>query len=251
MNLAGLWHCILAEWKIKLFLGGAITGVFWLCYFLLERLPDASVTKMPELAIDRMIPFQPGASFIYVTQFAIMPLVIWLMSSRHQLFLCCRGLALLVGISFVVFYFWPTSVARPQTAPGNHFLFDLIAGADLPRNACPSLHAAFGVFTVGCAWDLFRDWTNRRWLMAATGLWTVAVLASTLLIKQHVVLDLVAGGFLGMMSWWFAAKMPGLDLAREKHSHASLAGIKFRTSLALDEQERNQSRAGENDLPSL
>ncbi len=206
INLDCLRQRILAEWKIKLLLGGAVTGAFWAGYFLLERLPSASVTQMPELAVDRIIPFQPGAGIIYVSQFVTMPLIIWLMQSRHQLFLCCRGLALLVGVSFVVFYFWPTSVARPQITPGHYFFFDLIAGADLPRNACPSLHAAFGVFTAGCAWEVFRDWSNRRWLIAVTWLWTAAVLVSTLLIKQHVVLDLAAGSFLGFMGWWLVAR---------------------------------------------
>jgi membrane-associated phospholipid phosphatase len=208
MNLDGLWQRIIAEWKIKLFFGSVVTAAFWVGYFLLERLPNAAVTQMPELAIDRMIPFLPSAGFIYVSQFVTMPLVIWLMSSRRQLFLCCRGLALLIGVSFVVFYFWPTSVARPQITPGHHFFFDLIAGADLPRNACPSLHAAFGVFTAGCAWEVFRDWSNGRCLIAATWLWTAAVLASALLIKQHVFFDLAAGSFLGFVGWWLAARTP-------------------------------------------
>jgi membrane-associated phospholipid phosphatase len=191
-----------------LFLGGAITAAFWAGYFLLERLPGASVTPMPELAIDRMIPFRPGAGIIYVSQFVTVPLVIWLISSRRQLLLCCRGLALFIGASFAVFYFWPTSIARPPIAPGHHFLYEMITEADLPRNACPSLHAAFGVFTAGCAWDVFRDWNHRVWFIAATWLWTIAILISTLLIKQHVFLDLLAGGCVGFLAWWVAARTP-------------------------------------------
>ena len=86
-----LWRRLIAEWKIKVFLGGGITAAFWIGYFLLERLPEASVTEMPQLAVDRLIPFQPEAAFIYVSQFVTMPLVIWLMTSRRQLLACCRG----------------------------------------------------------------------------------------------------------------------------------------------------------------
>jgi membrane-associated phospholipid phosphatase len=207
-----LWRRLIAEWKIKVFLGGGITAAFWIGYFLLERLPEASVTEMPQLAIDRLIPFQPEAAFIYVSQFVTMPLVIWLMTSRRQLLACCQGLALLIVASFIIFYFWPTSIVRPETFPGRHFFYDLVTGTDLPRNACPSLHAAFGVFTAGCAFDLFRGWNHNRWFIGAVWLWTAAVLVSTLLIKQHVFLDLLAGGVLGAVSW---------SLMRRQHSFAA------------------------------
>jgi membrane-associated phospholipid phosphatase len=216
MSPSSLWRRFTAEWKIKVFLGGVITGAFWFGYFLLERLPAGSVTPMPELTIDRMIRFQPGAAFIYVSQFATMPLMIWLMTSRRQLFACCRGLALLIGISFIVFYFWPTSVTRPVVLSHQHFFFDLVAGADLPRNACPSLHAAFGVFTAGCAWEVFRGWTNGKWFVGGVWLWTAAVLASTLLIKQHVFLDLLAGSALGAMGWWSMSWQPKRSSVRSQ-----------------------------------
>jgi len=201
MSLDSLWRRLIAEWKIKVFLGGGITLAFWTGYFLLERLPEGPVTEMPQLAIDRLIPFQPGMDFVYVSQFVTMPLVIWLMTSRRQLLACCQGLALLISVSFIIFYFWPTSVARSKAFPGGHFFYDLIVSSDLPRNACPSLHAGFGVFTAGCACDVFRGWKHNKWLIGAVWLWTAAVLVSTLLIKQHVFLDLLAGGILGAVSW--------------------------------------------------
>jgi membrane-associated phospholipid phosphatase len=100
-----------------------------------------------------------------------------------------------------MFYFWPTSAARPKAIPGGHFFYDLIVSSDLPRNACPSLHAGFGIFAACCAFDAFRGWKYTRWLIGTVWLWTAAVLVSTLLIKQHVFLDLLAGGFLGTVSW--------------------------------------------------
>jgi membrane-associated phospholipid phosphatase len=181
---------------------------FWWGYFLLEKLPGALVTRMPELAIDRMIPFHPEAAFVYVSQFVTMPMVFWLIPSRRHLLACCRGLALLICVSFALFYFWPTAVARPEMPPGHHFFCGLIVRTDLPHNACPSLHAAFGIFTAGCAWDVFRGWANRRLLIGTTWLWTAAVLVSTLLIKQHVVLDLIAGGTLGGLSWSAMSSFP-------------------------------------------
>lgn len=207
MSMVSLGRRVIAEWKIKLLLGGVITALFWGGYFRLEQIAHASVTQMPALAIDRMIPFAPGAAFIYVSQFFTMPLVIWLMTSRRQLLLCCRGLLLLIGVSFLAFYFWPTAITRPESVAGRFFIYDLVVGIDQVHNACPSLHAAFGVFTAGCAWELFQGWKNSRWLTGMSWAWTAAILLSTLLIKQHVFLDLLAGSVLGGFSWWFAARV--------------------------------------------
>ncbi len=198
-------------------------AAFWIGYFLLEHFPARPVTRMPELAIDSLIPFQPAAALIYLSQFVTMPLAIWLMTSRRQLWICCRALALLIGASFAVFYLWPTSVARPELGPGSHWCYDLIAKADLPRNACPSLHAAFGVFTATCAWEVFRGWKNSRWLVGIAWVWTGAVLASTLLIKQHVFLDLLAGIVLGAAGCWLA-RWPEKAVGRRHARCAKLPG---------------------------
>ncbi|MBK8478386.1 MAG: phosphatase PAP2 family protein [Opitutaceae bacterium] len=202
MKLMDLWRHVIAEWKIKVFLGGAITLAFGWGYFRLARLPEDLATQMPELAIDRAIPFLPAAAIIYLSQFVTMPAIIWLMGSRRQLLACCRGLALLIAVSFIIFYGWPTAVVRPELPTGAHFFYGLIASTDLPHNACPSLHAAFAVFTAGCAWEVFRDWKNGHLLIATAWLWNTAILASTLLTKQHVFLDLIAGSALGAAGWW-------------------------------------------------
>jgi len=205
---ARIWRRLTAEWKIKLFLGGAITALFWSGYFRLEQGSRGSMTLMPALAIDRMIPFTPEAAIIYISQLVTMPAVIWMMISRRQLLYCCRGLLLLIGVSFVIYYFRPTMIVRPEVIAGRYYIYDLIVGTDQNSNACPSLHAAFGIFTAGCAWDVFNGWETRRWLTGVTWAWAAAVLVSTLLIKQHVILDLLAGGVLGMVSWWFAGRLP-------------------------------------------
>lgn len=160
MSIVSLWRIIVAEWKIKFLLGGVITVLFWAAYFRLEQLSHSSVTQMPALAIDRMVPFMPSTAFVYVSQFVTVPLVVWLMTSRRQLLRCCHGLLLLMSVSFLVFYFWPTVISRPGIVPGKFFIYDMVVGADKSGNACPSLHAAFGIFTAGCAWEVFQVWRN-------------------------------------------------------------------------------------------
>ena len=77
MKPVDLWRHVMEEWKIKVFLGGVITLAFWWGYFRLARMPEDLATQMPELAIDRMIPFLPAAAAIYLSQFVTMPMIIW------------------------------------------------------------------------------------------------------------------------------------------------------------------------------
>jgi membrane-associated phospholipid phosphatase len=68
---------------------------------------------------------------------------------------------------------------------------------DLGGNACPSLHAAFAVFSAICIRRLFRSLGMPGYAETLNWIWCAAILYSTLATKQHVLLDLVAGSLLG------------------------------------------------------
>jgi membrane-associated phospholipid phosphatase len=198
---------LVAEWKIKLFAGGLATGVFWICYFLLERYPVFPVRIMPASIFDRLVPFVPAAAPVYVSQFITMSLLAWLMTSKQELLAFCKGIALISIVSFLVFFFYPTCVVRPQEPVIDHdFIYDAIVRIDNPRNAFPSLHAAFGIFLAAYAPVVFRGWNSGRILVGIVWLCTAAVLASTLLTKQHVLMDVLAGSLLGFAGYFVSAR---------------------------------------------
>jgi membrane-associated phospholipid phosphatase len=68
---------------------------------------------------------------------------------------------------------------------------------DVAANACPSLHAAFAVFTAIWFERLLRELGVGRFVRALNWLWCLGILYSTLAIRQHVVLDTLAGAILG------------------------------------------------------
>jgi membrane-associated phospholipid phosphatase len=76
-------------------------------------------------------------------------------------------------------------------------MYAVLKGLDASGNACPSMHVAASVFT-GFWMDRLLQamaaprWT--RWLLAG---WCVAIVYSTLAVKQHVLLDVIAGGAWG------------------------------------------------------
>ena len=77
--------------------------------------------------------------------------------------------------------------------------FSLLQGVDATGNACPSLHVATAVFTAVWVERLLRIVgvpPALRWLNLG---WVLAIAYSTVAIRQHVVLDAVAGAALGAL----------------------------------------------------
>jgi membrane-associated phospholipid phosphatase len=206
MNSLTLFSRISAEWKTKLFMGGLIACAFWSGYFLLQRYPVYPVAVMPVTIIDRFMPFIPSAAPVYLSQFVTMVILAWVTTTRVELAAFSKGLALIIAISFTVFFFYPTSVIRPDSVPGQNPLYDLVIRFDNPRNAFPSLHAAFGIFLAAYAPHVFHGWNTKNIQVGITWLCTAAVLISTLLTKQHAFLDILVGSFVGGAGYLVYAK---------------------------------------------
>jgi membrane-associated phospholipid phosphatase len=176
----------------------ALTWLFFIGYFHLLRHPAYPPLLMPLTTLDHLIPFQPAALIPYLSlwlyvgiapglQWTFLELVVyglWIVA------MCVAGLAL--------FYFWPTSVppglSQASAFPG----FGLLKGVDAAGNACPSMHVAAAVFSAIWLEHLLRRVGAPRLLRLLNAAWFAAIVYSTLAIKQHVVLDAVAGALLGI-----------------------------------------------------
>src|SRR5262249_23463839 len=81
-------------------------------------------------------------------------------------------------------------------------LFAILRRVDSTGNACPSMHVAAAVFTVIRVHDVLARAYAPRWLKWVNVLWCLLIVYSTLAVKQHVVLDAVAGALLGALFGW-------------------------------------------------
>jgi membrane-associated phospholipid phosphatase len=91
-------------------------------------------------------------------------------------------------ISSVIFIFFQTTTVRPIVVPGS-FLNDLVLmvySVDMPTNCLPSLHTAVSTLVLLSFWKYERKYALPVFAMS------VLVILSTLFIKQHNILDLVA-----------------------------------------------------------
>ena len=101
------------------------------------------------------------------------------------------GLAMVTAflISYLFYFFLQTEVIRPVLT-GTDLFTRLIQGVyatDNPFNDFPSLHTSISTI-LAIHWFRFD---RRAGIVAA--IWTALIVASTVLIKQHYVADLVAG----------------------------------------------------------
>jgi membrane-associated phospholipid phosphatase len=170
--------------------------LFFAGYFAALRHPFFHVRLMPEGPLDRIIGYQPWTIWLYCTLWVYVILPPSLMREPLPLIRFGAVAGVLAAIGLGIFVLWPTTVALQGTG----FLKTLDRGG----NACPSLHAAFAVFTALCLRRLLRMLGAPRMLLAANWLWCGAILYSTLATKQHVTVDLVAGSILGALVAPFA-----------------------------------------------
>jgi membrane-associated phospholipid phosphatase len=180
------------------FLGtSAFMWVFFEGYFHLLRHPARAVLEMPLTWLDRSLPFQPYAMAFYVSLWFYVGLAPGLLQSLRELIgyglwvgsLCLAGLA--------CFYFYPTAIpaalaARPDSAAGA-----FLQGVDAAGNACPSLHVATAVYSGLWLDRLLRELRSGAAVRLGNAAWSLLIVYSTLAVKQHVVIDVLAGLALG------------------------------------------------------
>lgn len=190
-------------WPLKLFLTVALDAVFWAFYLYLSRHPFFPVHGLPSLRLDLWAGFRPRPwTVIYESIYILVAAVPWLITARDELRRYVTGFLWLSAVSFAVFAAFPVASPRPADLGDNPLLI-LITQFDGPLNAFPSLHAGSLVYTLCLARRLFGG----RWHpVVPIGLlvWGGLILFGTLATKQHYVLDLVAGGVLGLAADRFA-----------------------------------------------
>ena len=189
---------IRSNWGLKLALGLWVATGFTGIYLLLQRYPLFPITPMKTTAVDRMIPFVPDTVYLYESLWLIMPISLWLIQSKEDLGRYGKCFFMISTISFCVFFFFPTSSPRPTSLLGSNFAYDTLIRLDNERNAFPSLHAALAIFSgSSCVAMLCQTTKWSGWIRWFIWGWAFGIIASTLLTKQHVLIDAIAGALLG------------------------------------------------------
>jgi membrane-associated phospholipid phosphatase len=176
-------------------------AIFFAAYFAVLKFPLFPVAVMPLTALDRIIPFWPGALLLYISLWVYVPLVFPLLRERGELFAYGATVTATALVGLGIFVVCPTGVPAPEIDWEQYPTFIFLKEIDATGNACPSLHVAFAIFTALWLHRLLRELGVGGFIRVLNWCWCAGILYSTVATKQHVVLDVIAGVALGIGGW--------------------------------------------------
>lgn len=157
------------------------------------------------LPLDGRIPFRPAWIVIYILAY-LQWAVGYILIARENQAHCNRVIAgelIAKLICMLIFMALPTCIDRPEVE-GSGFIASLtrlIFAADLPGNLFPSIHCLESWFCFRGARGMKRV---PRWYTASMLAFTLLVCVSTVLVKQHVLVDIPAAILVAELGLWLS-----------------------------------------------
>jgi membrane-associated phospholipid phosphatase len=147
--------------------------------------------------LDRYIPFVPAFVipyvFWYVFVFLTLAYICYKNRAVYLKTLIAYNISLL--ISYSIYYFYQTTVPRPSLLPQDIFgqIIAYLYSTDMPYNCFPSIHVLSTYLIIKA---VQKSCADQFVFQAFTWLTGLVIIASTVFIKQHVILDVIGGIFL-------------------------------------------------------
>ncbi len=165
--------------------------------------------------IDAYVPFVPCFVLPYLAFFPFLwSTMVWRAVKEDRFASVTASFVLINAASALTYLFWQTHVNRPPLLAHGSLCVELIRlvyANDRPYNCFPSLHVSGSVFAALVLWRF-----HHRWRIAGAAL-AVLICASTVLVGQHYVLDVVAGACLAFgcvaLVEWVQRKVGNLRVA--------------------------------------
>jgi membrane-associated phospholipid phosphatase len=151
-------------------------------------------------AVDHQIPFVEIFVVPYLLWYAFIFLMFIYFCIYDRAIYYRTLLSFCIGmlVCYVIYFFFQTTVPRPELM-GNGILTSMVKyvyGADQPFNCFPSIHVLSSYLMIlGIRHS--KLWTIKKDIIVSTIAYSIIL--STLFVKQHVVLDVVAGVLLGSL----------------------------------------------------
>lgn len=180
----------------------------FIIYFGVSQLRDHLTFHSLSLPVDDRIPF--FAPFIIFYILAYMQWIInYLLIAREGKAFCYHfiyGDVISKLFCLVFFLFFPTTLVRPEVT--GHSICDqlvrLVYQIDAPVNLFPSIHC---LESWCCIHAALRMKKTPRWYLPITIVMSFCVFASTLLVKQHVFVDIFGGILVFEAGYYLARKI--------------------------------------------
>lgn len=176
--------------------------LLYLAYFLLNS-ARGNVHSL-EMTVDDRIPLLPAFVFPYLSLYALLAISLWrFLQAETRIFtIAALAIGLDLVLSYLVFLFYQTQVERPVILGSDvsSGILRWVYSVDKPFNAFPSLHTSTSTLLV-----LLWGRAGSR-IQPIVALWAALIIASTLLTKQHYIVDLLGGVTVALVSYYSATK---------------------------------------------
>lgn len=122
-----------------------------------------------------------------------------------------RFIILTYSAAMIIYILFPNcQQLRPESFPRDNFLTRFLThfyAFDTNTNVFPSIHVIGSVAVAACAWNS-RRFSTTAWRIGFTAV-AVLISISTVFVKQHSVLDVLAGAAVCIPAYWLVYCRPG------------------------------------------
>ena len=184
----------------------ALYTIFYLSVFhsLEANVPLRSI--LVHCRLDDLIPFCKYAVIPYFAWFVWIPFTLFYLlwkAPREDFWRLCLPLFSGMTIALACYAVLPTALdLRPYWVPGSDIFAQTVRflyRTDTATNVCPSIHV-FNSVTLALAYHHCARLRGRKWLWVrvSADLLCVSIILSTMLLKQHSVIDVMGGIILAL-----------------------------------------------------
>lgn len=201
--LPQLRHLVLEEYRHLFLL--LYWPLFGLAFHFFENIFAPHRWHIMHCALDDVIPFCEWFVIPYVFWFVYLIFMHAYAGLREPAVFRRMMYFIIFTYTTALFLFlvFPTAqLLRPAVFPRDNVFTRFMAmfyRLDTSTNVCPSLHVVGSMAVTFAAWDSPR-FQSRKW-KAAFGVTTALICVSTVFLKQHSAVDVVAGLLLSAIGW--------------------------------------------------
>lgn len=181
---------------------------YMISYWIPKLIVDINEVHYVYTSIDALIPLFSPAVIIYILSFIQWIIAICILLKQDTIFGYKVSLAIIIGsiIGFIIFLVFPTGILRTNFEINNMFdwILSQIYFVDNPINACPSFHCFCSTITI-IILKYSKDIDNKYRIINT--IFSILVYASTLLTKQHYLIDVPTGILLAYICYLISDKL--------------------------------------------
>lgn len=148
-------------------------------------------------SLDSKIPFVPFSILPYLSFFLLIvwSLAVFLVEKERLYRQMCYSIIVVSLVSYSIYLSYQTRMTRPIITGFGLFdnLVSFVYRIDPPYSSFPSLHSSLST-VIAFLW--FRSASKVKYLVLC---WSVIIILSTLMVKQHHILDVLGGITLGIV----------------------------------------------------